>query len=219
MMDKIDLIIDSFWKMLAAGVKITIPLTLISFAIAMVIAIAIALVRFAHVKVLEPLAKFYVWIIRGYPLIVQLFIVFYGLPHLGIVLEPFVAGVIVFSINTGAYASETMRAALESVNYGQMEAGYSVGMTYMQIIRRIVLPQALRTPFPSLANALISMTKDTSLAASITVAEMFIITQRIAARTYEHLILYIEVGFIYLMFCTIMTYLQGVGEKALSKYE
>jgi cystine transport system permease protein len=99
-----------------------------------------------------------------------------------------------------------------------MEAGYCVGMSYLQIIRRIVLPQALRTAFPPLSNSLISMVKDTSLAANITLTEMFMVTQRIVARTYEPLALYIEVALIYLIFSTVLTYLQRIGEKKLNSY-
>lgn len=212
------ILIDSFWKILLPGLKVTIPLTVIAFSLAMIIAVIMALIQFANVKVFKHLARFYIWVIRGTPLLVQLFIVFYGLPKVGIVLAPFPSAVIVFSINEGAYGAEIIRAALESVPKGQMEAGYCVGMSYLQIIRRIILPQALRTAFPSLSNSLIAMVKDTSLAANITVAEMFMATQRIVARTYEPLALYCEVGLIYLMFSTILTKLQRVGEKKLDFY-
>ena len=178
----------------------------------------VALIQFANVPILTQLARFYIWIIRGTPLLVQLFIVFYGLPHVGILIDPFVAAVVVFSINEGAYCSETMRAALESVPKGQLEAGLCAGMSWGQTIRRIVLPQAFRTAFPTLGNSLISMVKDTSLAANITVTEMFMTTQRIVARTYEPLLLYVEVGLIYLIFCTVLTKLQTSGEKRLQKY-
>lgn len=214
----IGILVDSFWKILLPGLRMTIPLTIISFTLAMIIAVAVALVQFAHVRVLTQLARFYIWIIRGTPLLVQLFVVFYGLPGVGIIIDPFPAAVIVFSINEGAYCAETMRAALESVPVGQMEAGYCVGMSYMQIMRRIVLPQAFRTAFPPLSNSLIAMVKDTSLAANITVMEMFMATQRIVARTYEPLALYIEVGLIYLMFSTVLTKVQRVGEKRLAAY-
>ena len=212
------ILIDSFWKILLPGLKVTIPLTVIAFSLAMVIAVIMALIQFADVKVLKHLARFYIWVIRGTPLLVQLFIVFYGLPKVGVVLAPFPSAVIVFSINEGAYGAEIIRAALESVPKGQMEAGYCVGMSYLQIIRRIILPQALRTAFPSLSNSLIAMVKDTSLAANITVAEMFMATQRIVARTYEPVALYCEVGLIYLLFSTILTKLQRVGEKKLDFY-
>jgi L-cystine transport system permease protein len=213
-----NLLVDSFGKILVPGLTMTIPLTIISFTFAMIIAVAVAMIQYAKVPVLTQLARFYIWIIRGTPLLVQLFVVFYGLPDVGIILDPFPAAVIVFSINEGAYCAETMRAALESVPVGQIEAGYCVGMSYMQIMRRIVLPQALRTAFPPLSNSLISMVKDTSLASNITVMEMFMATQRIAARTYEMLPLYCEVGLIYLLFSTVLTKLQRIGEKRLSAY-
>ena len=207
---------DSFGKILLPGLTVTIPLTAISFTLALIIAVAVALVQFAHVPVLQRLARFYIWVIRGTPVLVQLFVVFYGLPGVGILIEPFPAAVLVFSINEGAYCAETIRAALESVPAGQLEAGYCVGMTYLQTMRRIVLPQALRTAFPPLFNSLISLLKDTSLAANITVTEMFMATQRIVARTYESLPLYLEVAFIYLMFSTILTQVQRWGEKKLN---
>lgn len=212
------ILVDSFGKILLPGLTVTIPLTAISFTLALIIAVAVALVQFAHVPVLQRLARFYIWVIRGTPVLVQLFVVFYGLPGVGILIEPFPAAVLVFSINEGAYCAETMRAALEAVPVGQIEAGYCVGMSYMQIMRRIVLPQALRTAFPPLSNSLIGLVKDTSLASNITVMEMFMATQRIAARTYEMLPLYCEVAVIYLLFSTVLTFLQRAGEKRLSAY-
>ena len=209
----VGILLDSFGKILLPGLTVTIPLTAISFTLALIIAVAVALVQFAQVPVLQRIARFYIWVIRGTPVLVQLFVVFYGLPGVG---EPFPAAVLVFSINEGAYCAETIRAALESVPRGQLEAGQCVGMSYLQIIRRIVLPQALRTAFPTLASSLIAMIKDTSLAANITVTEMFMTTQRIVARTYEPLALYIEVGLVYLLFCTVLTRLQAVGERYLN---
>lgn len=209
---------DSFTKILIPGLTATIPPALISFAIALVIAIAVALVQYARVPVLTQLARFYIWIIRGTPLLVQLYVVFYGLPDFGIVLDPFPTAIIVFSINTGAYSAETIRGALESVPAGQLEAGYCVGMSYMQIMRRILLPQALRAAFPPLSNELIALVKDTSLAANITVLEMLMATQQIVSRTYEALPLYLEVAAIYLLFSTVLTWLQEIGEKRLASF-
>ncbi len=209
------ILIDSFPKILIPGLIRTIPLTAISFALAMVIAVAVAIIQVADVPVLKQIARFYIWIIRGTPLLVQLYIVFFGLPDLGFMIPAFPCAIAVFAINEGAYCSETMRAAIESVPAGQMEAGYCVGMSYLQIMRRIVLPQAFRTAFPPLSNSLIGMVKDTSLAANITVMEMFMATQRIVGRTYEALALYMEVALIYLIFCTVLTKLQSLGEKKL----
>ena len=214
----VQILLDSFWKILLPGLTVTIPLTVIAFSFAMVIATVMALVQFANIRGLKQFARFYIWVFRGTPLLVQLFVVFYGLPKVGVVMDPFPAAVLVFSLNEGAYCAETIRAALEAVPVGQLEAGYCVGMNWYQTIRRIILPQAMRTAFPPLSNSLIAMVKDTSLAANITVVEMFKATQQINARVYEPLALYIEVGLIYLLFSTVLTKLQRVGEKKLGAY-
>lgn len=215
----IGILVDSFTKILIPGIQVTIPLTVISFAISLVIATVMALVQYANIPVLKQVARLYIWIFRGTPLLVQLFVIFYGLPGMGILINPLPAAIIVFSLNTGAYDAENIRAALESVPKGQLEAGYCVGMSYLQIIRRIILPQAFRVAFPPLSNSLISLIKDTSLAANITVVEMFMATQRIVARTYEPLALYMEVGLIYLIFCTVLTKLQSFLEKKMRKLD
>ncbi len=214
----VKILVESFPKMLLPGLKMTIPLTAISFCIALVIAVIAAMIQVAKVPVLRQLIRFYIWVIRGTPLLVQLYVVFYGLPNLGVVLEPFPTAILVFSINEGAYCAETMRAAIESIPRGQMEAGACVGMSWLQTMYHVVLPQAFRTAFPPLSNSLISMLKDTSLAANITVMEMFMVTQRIASKYYEHLALYIEVALVYLLFCTVLTKLQAVCEKKLAAY-
>ena len=207
---------ESFFPILLPGIRVTIPLTIVTFFLALVLALFVALVRIARVKVLSQIAAVYVWVIRGTPLLVQLFIIFFGLPRLGIVLDAFPAAVIAFSLNYGAYMSETMRAAITSIPEGQIEAGYTVGMNYLQIMWHIVLPQAFRVAFPPLFNSFIGLTKDTSLAANITVAEMFLKAQQIAARTYEPFALYCEVAVIYLMICTVLTRVQAWGEKKLA---
>ena len=209
---------DAFPKLLSAGVRVTLPLTALSFALALVISVAVALIQYANVPVLRQICRFYIWIIRGTPLLVQLYLVFYGLPDLGVTLPAFPTAVLVFGFNEGAYMAESMRGALESVSRGQMEAGYCVGLNYMQIMAHIVLPQAFRTAFPALSNSLISMMKGTSLAATITVVEMFRQATVINGRVYESLGLYTEVALIYLLFCTVLTWLQHLGEKKLASY-
>ena len=208
------IIIGSFTKLLIPGLTVTIPLTLISFAIGLVLAIAVALVRVAKVPMVHRIAQFYVWVFRGTPLLVQLFVIFFGLPSVGIVVPAFPSALIAFSLNVGAYASETLRGAILAVPKGQVEAGLTTNLSYLTIMRLIVLPQAFRS---ALFNTFISLVKDTSLAANITVVEMFMAAQRIVATTYEPLVLYCEVGVIYLAFCTVLTWLQGVCEKQLAK--
>lgn len=219
MTDRIwQLLIDSFLQILLPGLLVTVPLTILAFTFGLLIAVGTALVQIANLQFLKQVARFYIWLVRGTPLLVQLYVIFYGLPSLGIVLEAFPSAVLVFSVNTGAYAAETIRSSIESVPKGQLEAGYSVGMSFNQVMRRIILPQAFRVAFPPLSNTLIGLVKDTSLAANITVLEMFMVTQQIAARTYEPFILYCEVAFVYLLFSTVLTKLQAYGEKKLAAY-
>ena len=212
------ILIDAFPKLLMYGIEVTVPLTILSFALALIISVIVALIQYADVKVLRQICRFYIWIVRGTPLLVQLYLVFYGLPSLGIVLDAFPTAVLVFGLNEGAYMAESVRGALEAVPKGQVEAGYCVRMSYLQIMVHIVLPQAFRIAFPALSNSLISMVKGTSLAASITVMEMFRQAQVINGRVYESLGLYSEVALIYLMCCTILTALQHWGEKKLGSY-
>ncbi len=214
----LELLISSFPKILEYGLKVTLPLAVCAFILSTVLAVLVAMVQYAKVPVLQQICRFYIWVIRGTPLLVQLMVAFYGLPLIGIHANPFVMAVIVFTINEGAYSAETMRAAMEAVPAGQLEAGYCVGMNFMQIMWHIILPQSFRTAFPSLFNALISMVKDTSLASSITVVEMFTRTKQIAGQSYNYLPLYIEVAIVYLLFCTVLTFVQKRGEKILGSY-
>ena len=214
----IGILIEGIQKIMVASIKVTIPLTILGFTFAMIIALVMAMVQYANVPVLKQIARLYIWLFRGTPLLVQLFLAYFGLPKIGITMSAFPCAVLVFSLNEGAYCSETMRAALEAVPAGQVEAGYCVGMNYLQIMFHVVLPQAFRTAFPPLSNSLISMLKDTSLAAEITVADMFMSAQKIVGRTYEPLWLYTEVALVYLLFSTVLTILQGVMEKRLNTY-
>ena len=215
----ISLLIESFPRIILPGLLMTIPLTILSFALAMVVAVIVAIIQYAHIPALQQLSRVYIWIIRGTPLLVQLMVGYYGLSALGVSANGFVVAVIVFAINEGAYCSETIRGSMEGVPQGQVEAGYCVGLSYLGIMRHIVLPQAFRTAFPALGNSLIGMIKDTSLASNITVTEMFLATRQIAGRTYQFLPLYLEVAFIYLIFSTVISMLQRLGEKRLSRYD
>ena len=224
-----EIIKTSLPQLLAAGFKYTIPLAIISFFFGLIIALVTALVRLSRQRgafmILKWIASFYVWLFRSTPLLVQLFIVFFGLPYLrikgvlphGIKLEPFTAGIITFSLNTGAYASETIRAAISSVPTGQWEAGAAIGMTRLQILWRIILPQALRVALPPLSNSFISLVKDTSLAASITIMEMFAVSQQIAAENYQPLLMYTLVAMVYAVFTTILSYFQGYLERVVDR--
>ena len=209
----IEILTESFWPILKAGITYTIPLTLIAFALGTLLAVLVAIIRISRVPILDRICELYVWIIRGTPLLVQLFLVFFGLPKVGIVIDPMPSGILVFTLSIGAYSSEIFRAAILSIPKGQWEAAMSLGMSYPQQLIRVILPQAVKISVPPLFNSFIALVKDTSLAANITIPEMFLTTQRITARNYEPLLMYIEVGFIYLIFSSELSSEEG-GRQA-----
>lgn len=214
---QIEILVNSFWPMLEAGIRFTIPLAIFSFIIGLILAVLTALARLSGVKILDFIARFYIWIIRGTPLIVQLAIIFYGLPTIGIELDPFPAALIGFSLSVGAYGSEIVRAAIQSIHKGQWEAAYSLGMTRGQALRRIILPQAARVSLPPLSNSFISLVKDTSLAGTVTYVELFRKSEEIVATTYEYLLVYFEAAVIYLVFTSILSFFQNKLEKRLGR--
>jgi cystine transport system permease protein len=212
------LVADSFWPLLRGGLLGTIPLALVSFAFGLVLALVVALLRLSPNPVLSWVGRAYISLIRGTPLLVQLFIIFYGLPQLGIRLDPWPSAIIAFSMNVGGYAAEVIRAAILSVPKGQWEAGWTVGMSPTRTLGRIILPQAARVSVPPLSNTFISLVKDTSLAVVILVTEMFRKAQEIAAFSSEFLLIYTEAALIYWMFCTVLATGQNAIEKRLDRY-
>ena len=212
------LIADSFWPLLRGGLTGTIPLALASFTIGLVLALVVALLRLSPNRLLSWIAGAYISLIRGTPLLVQLFVIFYGMPSLGILLEPWPSAIIAFSLNVGGYAAEVIRAAILSVPKGQWEAGWTVGMSPARSLRRIILPQAARVSVPPLSNTFISLVKDTSLAALILVTEMFRRAQEIATFSNEFMTVYLEAALIYWLFCTVLSTGQNALEKRLDRY-
>lgn len=209
---------SSLQPLLEGAVVYTLPLSLITFFLGLIIAVLTALCRISSAKPLQYLARAYVSAIRGTPLLVQLFILFYGLPSIGIVIDPFPAAILGFSLNVGAYASEVIRAAILSIPKGQWEAAQMMGMNYVQSLRRVILPQATRVSIPPLSNTFISLIKDTSLASLILVTEMFRRAQEIAATNYEFLLLYSEVAILYWIICFFLSVIQGKLEGRFDRY-
>jgi L-cystine transport system permease protein len=209
---------SSLQPLLEGAILYTMPLTIITFICGLLLAVLTALARLSSVKFLQIIARIYVSVIRGTPLLVQLFIIFYGLPTLGIIIDPFPSAVIGFSLNVGAYASEIIRAAIVSIPKGQWEAAYSLGMSYPKALKRVILPQASRVSLPPLSNTFISLVKDTSLAAMILVTEMFRRAQEIAATNYEFLLLYSEVALIYWIICFLLSIIQSKLESKMDRY-
>ncbi|MDX0562519.1 ABC transporter permease subunit [Sinorhizobium medicae] len=214
----LQLMADSLPALLWAGLIFTIPLTLLSFTLGLALGLVTAVVRLFAPAPFAVVARFYVWVIRGTPLLVQLFVIFYGLPSMGILLDAFPAALIGFTLNIGAYSSEIIRAVISSVPRGQWEAAYSIGLSWSQAMRRTILPQAGRVAVPPLSNTFISLVKDTSLAAAITVPELFQTAQRIVATSYEPLILYIEAALIYLVMSSVLSALQRKLEQRFARY-
>lgn len=218
MPDFLELWLSSLWPLLRGAITTTVPLSLISFAIALALGALTAAARLSPVWILRSIAQFYVWVFRGTPLVVQLFIVFYGLPKLGIVMEAWPAGILTLALNTGAYSSEAIRASVLSIPRGQIEAAQTLGLSGGRMVRFVVAPQALRIALPPLANDFIDLVKGTSLVYTITIVDLFLIGQQIAAATFQPLVIYVEVALIYLLIVTVLTLLQGRLENYASKY-
>jgi cystine transport system permease protein len=193
-------------------------LTIISFVVGLAIALVVALARLSPNVVVSGLARFYISIIRGTPLLVQLFIVFYALPQIGVKIDAFPAAVIAFSLNVGGYAAEIIRSAIQSIPKGQWEAAETIGLDYVGALRRIILPQATRVAVPPLSNTLISLVKDTSLASTILVTELFRTAQNVAAPTFEFFALYGTAALYYWIICLALSFAQNRYERRLERY-
>ena len=213
-----ELVLRNLWPMLVATVEKTIPLTAISFAVGLVIALFVALARMSRIRPLATAARAYISVIRGTPLLVQLFIVFYALPGLGLTIDPFPSAVIAFSLNVGGYAAEVIRAAILSIPKGQWEAAQTIGMHYATTLRRIILPQAARTAVPPLSNTLISLVKDTSLASTILVTELLRVAPLAAAPTFDFFALYGVAAVYYWVICVGLSFVQARLENRLERY-
>ncbi|UBH12559.1 amino acid ABC transporter permease [Macrococcus armenti] len=218
---------QAFKPMLWGLINYSIPITIATFILGLIIAIITALMRVSRSKVAKGISRVYVSIIRGTPMLVQLFIIFYGIPEVGrlitgnpdikLNIAPVVAAIIGLSLNVGAYASEIIRGGILSIPQGQKEAAYSIGMSEWMTMKRIVLPQAMRVSVPALGNTLLSLVKDTSLLGFILVAEMFRKAQEIAATSYEFLSIYVLVGLMYWVVCFIISIVQGRYEMHVER--
>lgn len=213
-----EIVLDTLGPMLRATVTATLPLTAISFVAGLVIALGVALARMSSNRALSGVARLYTSLIRGTPLLVQLFLIFYALPSLGITISPFPAAAVAFSLNVGGYAGEIIRAAVLSVPKGQWEAATTIGMGRTLALRRIILPQAARTAVPPLSNTLISLVKDTSLASTILVTELLRVAQVAAAPTFQFFALYGVAAAYYWVICLVLSFSQARLETRLDRF-
>ncbi|TDZ80320.1 L-cystine transport system permease protein TcyB [Mycobacteroides salmoniphilum] len=211
------LVLDNLWPMARAMLTVTLPLTAISFAFGLVIALGVALARMSDRRVLSGLARIYISIVRGTPLLLQLFLIFFALPEFGVKISPFPAAVIAFSLNVGGYAAEIIRSSILSIPRGQWEAASSLGMSYSTTLWRVVIPQANRVAVPPLSNTLISLVKDTSLASAILVTDVMRTAQVAAAPTFQFFTLYVTAGVYYWIVCMVMSVAQDRVEERLAK--
>jgi cystine transport system permease protein len=213
-----ELIRSSLGPLVRGALLGTIPLALASFALGLALALVIALMRLSRVRAVSAVAAAYVSVIRGTPLLVQLFVIFFGLPSIGLTISPWPSAIIAFSANIGGYAAEVIRAAIQSVPKGQWEAAHMIGMDRATALRRVILPQAARVSVPPLSNEFISLVKDTSLASLILVTELFREAQQIAAFSQEFMVLYVEAAAVYWVICLFLSAGQTVLEKRLDRY-
>ncbi len=213
-----ELVRSSLWPLVRGAITGTIPLSLASFALGLALALLVALMRLSRVRIISGLARAYVSVIRGTPLLVQLFVIFYGLGSIGLRIDPWPSAIIAFSLNVGGYAAEVIRAAILSVPKGQWEAAHMIGMPRQLALRRIILPQAARVSVPPLSNTFISLVKDSSLASLILVTEMFRRAQEIAAFSGDFMVVYIEAAAIYWVICLVLSAGQSVLEERLDRY-
>jgi cystine transport system permease protein len=204
--------------MVKAGIEYSNPMMLLSFGLGLVVALLVALGRMSKFKPLSMLCALYVWVIRGTPLLVQLFIIFYVLPTLGVVWTPFTSAIVGLTISQGAYNSEVIRGALMGIPKGQHEAPQSLGMSKWQTLIHVIIPQAALTAVPALGNSFISLLKDTSLTSVLTVQEIFMRAKQISAIAYKPMLLYCEAALVYLIFSTFLTFIQNAMEKKLGKH-
>ncbi|MCP9340789.1 cystine ABC transporter permease [Stutzerimonas xanthomarina] len=214
----LQLALDSL-PFLLKGAWWTVVLSLGGMFFGLLLGFGLALLRLYAYRPLQWLARVYVSFFRGTPLLVQLFMIYYGLPQLGIQLDPLPAALIGFSLNMAAYTAEILRAAIASIDRGQWEAAASIGMSRAQTLYRAILPQAARTALPPLGNSFISLVKDTALAATIQVPELFRQAQLITARTFEIFTMYLAAALIYWLLASVLAYFQGRLEDRVNRHE
>ena len=208
-----DLIAQSL-PLLLKGLLYTVGLALFGMAMGLLLGLGLALMRLSRSRLLRWPAGAYISAVRGTPLLVQLFLIYYGLPQLGVELSPIVAASIGFSLNMAAYAAEILRSAIAAVDRGQGEAAATLGLSRLQTMTLIVLPQAARTAIAPLSNSFISLVKDTSMAATIQVPELFRQAQLVTARTFEIFTMYLACAAIYWIVCSLM----ALGQSRLERH-
>ncbi|MFC5631088.1 MULTISPECIES: amino acid ABC transporter permease [Streptococcus] len=200
------------------GLPFTLALSLIGFGLGTICGFFVALMRMSDLAPLRWLAALHVSLMRGIPLMVLLFFIYFGLPFMGIQLDAITSTIIAFTSMSSAYISEIIRSSLKAVDNGQWEAARSLGLKTPVIYRKIIIPQAFRIALPPLSNVLLDMVKSTSLAAMITVDEMFNMAKHVGGAKSDYMTVYICVALLYWIICTLYAFGQGIWEKRLQTY-
>lgn len=201
------------------GVKATLELAVLSILLGTLIGLIVVLIKLTKIKIFDVIMNVYISIIRGTPLLLQLYFIYFVLPNMGVNIGRFPSAVIGLALHNGAYISEIFRGAIESIHFGQSEAARSLGMTKLQEMRRVILPQAFKISIPSLGNQFIIAVKDSSLASVITITEIMLLAKQYGAATYNFLPIYFVAGFYYFIITMVVTKLLGRLELKLKVSE
>lgn len=211
--------IVSLIPILLKGAVVTIELTVISVVFGTIFGLFLSLMKISNSSVLKKFSSFYIYVIRGTPLLLQLFAIYYGLPFFGINLSPFLSAVTGMSLNSAAYIAEIIRAGIESIDKGQMEAAKALGMSYYQAMRRIILPQAFKRIIPPMGNEFIALLKDSSLVSSIAMTDLMRAALQMYSNSFRPVEVFLTAGILYLVLTTVFTMLFGRVERRMSIYE
>jgi polar amino acid transport system permease protein len=204
---------EGFIPSLLISCVIVLELTIFTVLLSWICGLFAALGKSSSHRFLRYPCSFYVWFIRGTPTLIQIYVVYFGFPQLGIRLSPFTAGILALGVNSGAYVAEIVRSGLLAIPKGQMESAIALGMTYWKAMRRIILPQVVRIILPAITNEGITMLKNTSLLSTITVVELTLQAQVIIARTFRPFQFYIIAAIFYLVMTSVLSQFSARLEK------
>ncbi len=208
----------AFFPRILSGAPMSLLLTVIGISFGTAIGIVMALMKISKNRLLSAIASFYTWVLRGTPMMVQLYFLYFGLPSVGVNLKPLMAAGIGLSLNIGAYMAEIIRGGIQAVDKGQFEAAHALGMNFGQTMKRIIIPQTVRIIMPSVGNEFITLLKDTSLVAAITMTEILKVTYEISSATFKAIPAFAVAATLYLAMTTILTYVFNNLEKKMSVY-
>lgn len=199
--------------LLVEAAAVTVFLGVSAFAVGLVLGLAVALARVSANRTLRSIAIGYVSVLRGTPMLVQLLLIYFGLPQLGLTIEPIPSAILALALNSSSYLSENFRSGILAVDRGQREAAFSIGMSYWQALRRVILPQAFRIATPTVGNRFIALMKDTSLASVVTVTELTRVAERVGSSTFRYMEMFLIVAVVYWLINNVLS----LGQEAIER--